>query len=69
MAIVVEDDDYFLQVNDSVGDMELIVYYPETEIQNVLVLSLVLLVALAANLMALPVILFRRTKVNDLFYS
>ena len=42
--------------------------YPETQIQNVLVLSLVLLLALLSNFLALPVILFRRTKFgNGLF--
>ena len=49
------------------GDVIMVVY-PETHLPNVIVLSAVLLLALAANLCALPVILFRRTKFgNGLF--
>ena len=42
--------------------------FPEVQIQNVAVLAVVFLVGLLVNLMALPVILFRRTKFgNGLF--
>ena len=42
--------------------------FPEVQIQNVAVLAVVFLVGLVVNLMALPVILFRRTKFgNGLF--
>lgn len=44
------------------------VYPSGTQMQNVIVLALVLLISLLTNLMALPVILFRRTKFgNGLF--
>lgn len=44
------------------------IMYPETQWQNVVVLAFVFIFALAANFMALPVILFRRTKFgNGLF--
>ena len=44
------------------------IMYPETAWQNVVVLAFVFLFALVANFMALPVILFRRTKFgNGLF--
>lgn len=53
-----EEEDYDLKM----------AFYPETRWVNVAVLALVFIIALVANLSALPVILFRRTKFgNGLF--
>ena len=52
--------------DDSILASEMV--YPATQWQNVAVLAVVLLVALVVNFLALPVILFRRTKFgNGLF--
>ncbi|TRY72338.1 hypothetical protein TCAL_16154 [Tigriopus californicus] len=50
------------------GDASGRVMFPDIQVQNVVILSLVLTVGLLANFLALPVILFRRTKFgNGLF--